>query len=313
MKENYPYSKELKTPRTYGSIDYEKLIFDGKMQKAADFMIKPVLRFKPRKAFLETGNYSSADGSQIRYFMFSPKDSGNEKKPAIIYYHGGGFMFPLQLPMMKNSELYAANTGVKVFLPDFRTSMDVDCRTILEDCYGMMKFVFEHAEALDVDSSRIILYGDSAGGALAECTALLNLKRDRFPLCGQLLIYPVCDIDSWKYKSMEQYREAPWSYSNNLQMWRLFLMRGADNLEYFVPMHNNLAGLPPSYIEALEVDTLRDEAVAYAEKLKAAGVCTECKVIEGAYHGYDAELKSPLVQKVFQHRYQVIRNLTSTD
>ena len=216
-------------------------------------------------------------------------------------------MFPIQKTMMNNSSLYAQNTGVKVFLPEYRLSLDSPCNTTLEDCYSMLKYVFENAEALKVDKNRVFVYGDSAGGCLAAGVALLNRDRDCFPLCAQMLIYPVCDNESWKYESMEKYKDAFWSKNSNEQMWRLYLGRGVKEEAYVVPMKNELHDLPPAYIEPQQFDTLRDEAIAYANKLKNAGVSVEMNLVSGSYHGFDADLKSPLVKRVFQKRYEVIR------
>mgnify|MGYP000340861214 FL=1 len=60
-------------------------------------------------------------------------------------------MFPIQRSMMNNSALYAENTGVKVFLPEYRLSLDSPCDTTLEDCYAMLKFVFDNAVKFKVD------------------------------------------------------------------------------------------------------------------------------------------------------------------
>lgn len=90
-------------------------------------------------------------------------------------------------------------------------------------------------------------------------------------------------------------------------MWRLYLERGVENEAYAIPMKNDLHYLPPAYIEPQQMDTLRDEAIAYANKLKNAGVEVKLNVISGSYHGFDADLKSPLVKRVFEKRYEVIK------
>lgn len=306
MKSKYPYSHELKGAMSFSSIDLEKIVKEGGMSKVADFMKKQTTNYKSKVATIKKSTYSSFDNTSIPFFEFAPKTE-NSLYPAMIYYHGGGFMFPIQKAMMDNSSLYAQNTGVKVFLPEYRLSLDSPCNTTLEDCYSMLKFVFEHAKELKVDPERVFLYGDSAGGCLAAGVALLNRDRDNYPLRAQLLLYPVCDNESKKYESMEKYKEAVWSKNSNEQMWRLYLDRGVENEAYVIPMKNDLHHLPPAYIEPQQFDTLRDEAIAYANKLKNAGVEVELNVISGSYHGFDADLKSPLVKRVFEKRYEVIK------
>ena len=70
-----------------------------------------------------------------------------------------------------------------------------------------------------------------------------------------------------------------------------------------------MRNLPPAYIEPQEIDILRDEAVAYADKLKAAGVKVEVNIIPGSYHGFDSDAKSPLVKRVYEKRYRIMKEM----
>lgn len=308
MKTKYPYSKELKAPTSFGEVDYERITLDGSMERVSAFLSKVAASFKCRLANMEKIEIASSDGTSFPCYVFTPKSAPQEKGyPAMIYYHGGGFMFPVQKPMMKNSELFASKTGVKVFLPDYRISLNCNCETIMADCMAALHYVFEHAENLQVDASRVLLYGDSAGGALASSVAIWNRDANAYPLCGQLLAYPVCDKESWKYPSVEAYKDAVWTKNGNEAMWRVYLGRGCHNLSRFIPMANDLQGLPPTYIEAAEMDTLCDEALAFSEKLRKSGVDVEEHTIVGAFHGYDADLKSPLTKRSFERRYAAIR------
>lgn len=306
MKSKYPYSKELRRTINFSDMDLEEKVRDGSLAKFAGFFSKQVSFYKSKTAKVRKDTYLSFDNTSIPFYEFTPKRE-ESLYPAMIYYHGGGFMFPIQKAMMNNSSLYAENTGVKVFLPEYRLALDSPCDTTLEDCYAMLRFVFENAEKLKVDKKRVFLYGDSAGGCLAAGIALLNRDRTHYPLCGQMLIYPVCDNERGKYESMEKYKDAAWSKHSNEQMWRIYLSRGVEKETYTIPMKNELHNLPPAYIEPQQFDTLRDEAIAYANKLKNAGVDVDLNVVSGSYHGFDADLKSALVKRVFEKRYEVIR------
>lgn len=308
FKPKYPYSKELKRPMNFGNVDMQKAIDSGSMLKSIPFMTKTVKKFRTDEVLLSRKEYSAVDGERIPYYLFEPKET-KKKYSAMIYYHGGGFMFPIQKPMMKNSVIYAKKMGIKVFLPDFRISLQHPCDTIVEDCYGMLKYVFEHADELQVDTDRIFVYGDSAGGSLAASVTQLCRDRSDYKLCGQLLCYPVCDCDSEKYASIEEYKDAVWSKDANKAIWHTFLRGGTKMPEYVVPMRNSLKQLPKAYVEPLEMDTLRDEAIAYADKLKKAGVDVTVNLIPGAYHGYDADLKSPLVKRSFEARMKFMREI----
>lgn len=308
FKSKYPYSKELKRPMSFGNVDMQKAIDNGSMLKSINFMTKPVKKFKTDEVILTKDAYKSFDGEEIPFYLFTPKEK-KEKYPVMIYYHGGGFMFPIQKPMMENSVIYAREMGIKVFLPDFRISLQHPCDTIIRDCFEMLNYVFKHAEELQVDTERIFVYGDSAGGSLAACVTKLCRDKSDYKLCGQMLCYPVCDCESEKYASVEQYKDAVWGKSSNKAMWNTFLRNGTKEPQYVIPMRDTLQNLPRTYVEPLEVDTLRDEAVAYADKLREAGVDVVVNMIPGAYHGYDADLKSPLVKKAFRSRMSFMREI----
>lgn len=124
-----------------------------------------------------------------------------------------------------------------------------------------------------------------------------------------MLVYPVCDNESGKYASVENYKDAVWSKKANKTMWKTYLKQGTKNIAYVVPIKSDLRNLPPAYIEPQEIDILRDEAVAYADKLKAAGVAVEMNKIPGSYHGFDSDFKSSLVKRVYEKRYQVIKRM----
>lgn len=93
-------------------------------------------------------------------------------------------------------------------------------------------------------------------------------------------------------------------------MWRVYLGHGCHNIKRFIPMANDLHGLPPTYIEAAEVDILCDEALAFAEKLRNSGVEVEMYTITGAFHGYDADLKSSITKHSLEKRFSSIRRFS---
>lgn len=306
MKPNYPYSNELKPTLMNTDYDMAELALTGKMKKVVNFIKKQTTHYKSKIANVTQNSYPVADGTKLPFYEFSPKKPKSQY-PAILYFHGGGFMFPIQKAMMNNAALYASECNVKVFLPEYRIVPDVTCETVVEDCYSMLEYLFNHAQELHVDPNRVLLYGDSAGGCLAACVAILNRDRADYPLRAQMLLYPVCDNESENYPSIRQYKNAVWTKKANTSMWKLYFHNGVEHIDHVVPMKNDCHGLPPAYVEPQEMDVLRDEAIAYSNKLKLAGVPIECNLIGGSYHGFDAELKSPLVKRVFAHRYDVIR------
>lgn len=310
--EQYPYSTELKKPISAGDTDF----FNPKVQKSMAAIMK-IFQLQAKLARVPKGvkkswhEYPGADCATRPYLLAEPAGE-KEKLPAVIYFHGGGFMYPIQSMMVKLSGIYAGAAHVRVFLPEYRFAPQHSCKTILEDCYSMVTYVYNHAEELQIDQSNIILYGDSAGGALAANVTHMLKDRNGPKIKAQMLIYPVTDDQSEKYESVKQYPNAAWSAHANRQMWQLYFSKGDCGMrKYAVPMeYENLADMPPAYVEPQEIDILRDEAVAYAEKLKSAGVPVQINLIKASYHGFDADVKNPFVKRVITKRIQVLKEFT---
>ena len=175
----------------------------------------------------------------------------------------------------------------------------------------MYQYIFNHAEELHINSNQVLVYGDSAGGALAAGTTHMARDRGYKKALGQLLVYPVTDNHSERYQSVKEYPDAAWPAGANRSMWRLMFEKGTFGMEnYAAPMNmEDFSELPQAYVEPQEIDILRDEAIAYGEKLKAAGIPVEINVIKGSYHGVENDWKSPLTQRLLVHRGEVMRKM----
>ena len=129
--------------------------------------------------------------------------------------------------------------------------------------------------------------------------------------CGQVLIYPALDDRSEHYPSTEAYSGAVWTKQANARMWSGYLKNGFQGPEgYAVPLRGgDFSGLPPAYIEPQGIDLLRDEGAAYGEALRAAGVPSQVNLIEGSYHGFDADVANPFVQSVIDQRIRTMADM----
>ena len=156
-----------------------------------------------------------------------------------------------------------------------------------------------------------LLYGESAGGTLAAGLALWARDHGIRAANGQCLVYPVMDNRCSRYASMRLYSDAAWPLKNNLTMWREYLKNGKDGLDdYLVPMTApDVSNLPKAYIEPQQIDTLRDEAIAYANRLQNAGKKVSLRSVEGSYHGFDADWEYAFVQDVVRGRITQMREM----
>jgi acetyl esterase len=171
---------------------------------------------------------------------------------------------------------------------DYRLAPEHKFPAAAEDAYAATVWVASHAEELAADVSRIVVAGDSAGGNLAAVAALMARDRGGPRLALQLLIYPVTDAAC----DTPSYRENADGYlltaSAMKWFWGHYLSDpggGAD--PYASPLRAaDLAGLAPALILTAEFDPLRDEAEAYATRLKEAGVVVRMKRYDGMIHGF---------------------------
>lgn len=239
--------------------------------------------------------------------------------PTLIDYHGGAFFLSAMRGHYAYAEHYARETGCRVFLPEYRLSLDHPFPAAFDDAYATLEWAHAHAASLGVDLERLLVLGDSAGGALAAGVAQRALDQGGPRIHAQILIYPVTDHES-KTESARSFLDTPgWTGGSNRNMWQLYL-RGTTFSEragsasaaapprYAAPLHRaDFAGLPPAFVEVAEFDPLRDEGIAYARALEAAGVPVELREIAGGIHGYDLNPGSPLAERVLAERLAAIR------
>jgi len=177
-----------------------------------------------------------------------------------------------------------------VFSVDYRLAPEHPFPAGLEDCYATLVWVAENAGELGVDPERIAAGGESAGGGLTAGVALLARDRGGPRLCLQVLGLPEID-DRLETASMRSLGvDIPiTTIANGEISWDSYLgagVRGTDRVSaYAAPSRaTDLAGLPPALVTAYELDALRDEGIAYAQRLLSAGVPTELHVYPGAFH-----------------------------
>ncbi len=308
---DYPYSTELKKPYSVGAVNFEKPIALRVLKRIVAVQRALANRFKaPPGTRLSVIRIPGWQGDRIPCHVLEP-DQDERNLPVVVYYHGGAFVIPVQDMMLRHAAEFASQLSCRIFIPDYRLVPDHPFPTPLEDAYSALIHILAHATDYRIDPDRLLLYGESAGGALvAGVTHLLRDRGAEVKPLGQLLIYPVTD-HSMQHVSVDEYPDALWSRSANRHMWNLYLKNGdSGRIEDAAPLNRtDFSGLPPAYVEPAEIDVLRDEAIAYAEKLRQAGIPTELNVITGAYHGFERDVESPLVQRVLAYRLTVMRRM----
>ncbi|SHL51796.1 Acetyl esterase/lipase [Pseudonocardia thermophila] len=230
----------------------------------------------------------TADGAEIRLRVYRPEARAN--RGAIYHVHGGGFITgDLTMSHALNLE-FARETGAVVVAVEYRLAPEWPYPTPVEDVYTGLVWLHEHAAELEVDPGRLVVHGQSAGGALGTGAVLMARDRNGPPIRFLLLTSPTVD-DRATTRSSRIFTDTPVLTRRDVELtWAAYLgeirRASADVPAYAAPARaRDLSGLPPTYISAAEADPLRDEAIAFAHALLNAGVSVELHVFPETFHG----------------------------
>lgn len=233
---------------------------------------------------------STADGKKIGAWVISPKGM-SAPCPAILFLHGGGFVFKAAPYHYELAKEYALCTHSVVVMVDYRTAHNTPYGTTLQDCLDAWRWMIAESQNLGIDTTRCAIVGDSAGGFLAIKTAL----ESDFSPSKLMLIYPVVDC-SMRTESMAKFSDTPvWNSKLNQKMWEYYL-QGYSESSLLDMESEVLRLLPSTYIETAEFDCLRNEGNEFARMLQDAGVTTTLIETKGTMHGFDMVQRSEITQ-----------------
>jgi acetyl esterase len=217
--------------------------------------------------------------------LYTP--SAAAKLPLIVFFHGGGFVICDVGIYDDFCKFLARDSGCAVASVDYRLAPENAFPGPLEDCYAALEWLAGAGAELGVDTTRLAVAGDSAGGNLATATALLARDRRGPALRYQALIYPC--LDPACESASQQSLGAGYMLRRDVMQWfwNHYLQGPADRTNPLAtPLRADLAGLPPATVVTAEFDPLRDEGEAYADRLRSAGVEVTGRRYLGMIHGF---------------------------
>ncbi|KAK9319951.1 esterase LipW [Lipomyces orientalis] len=262
------------------------------MRKATASPTDTVEKLAVRGITHEKLQISAAGGNShdIILSLLRPSTTDSQSRPCIYWIHGGGLHWGDRLHTIEFPASVVLECDAVCVSVEYRLAPEHPYPAALEDCYGGIKWISEHAQDLGIDANRIMVAGVSAGGGLAAATALLCRDRRGPRLCAQCLSCPMLD-DRNLTRSSHQYVEEVWPREANVSAWKSYLGAHFSNLEisiYAAPGRaDNLSGLPTTYLDAGSAEVFRDDVVAYASRLWADGVQAELHVWAGGFHGFE--------------------------
>ena len=231
---------------------------------------------------------ASGPAGPIPVRVYTP--AGKEKKPGLVFFHGGGFVIcDLDSHDTTCREL-ATGADCVVVSVDYRLAPEAKFPAAPEDCFAATQWTAREADHLGIDVDRIAVAGDSAGGNLAAVVALMCRDQGGPDLVHQLLIYPVTD-HGFETESYQKNGEGYFLTRDMMRwFWHHYLETDADGANPLAsPLRApNLSDLPDATVLTAEYDPLRDEGRAYSEKLQKAGIRVDYTDYPGVFHGFFA-------------------------
>lgn len=248
-----------------------------------------------------------AGAPDVRVLVYEPQ-TARSGRSGFLHIHGGGYIIGQPEMTDARNRLLARDLNCVVVSVDYRLAPETAFPGAVEDCYAALRWLHAEAATLGVDTDRIAIGGESAGGGLTAGLALLARDRNEVPLAFQLLIYPMLDDRTGTtVEASPMVGEFGWSRESNRFGWAALLGRdpgGADTSPYAAAARaDDLTGLPPAYIAIGTLDLFLEENIEYARRLMRAGVPTELRVYPGAYHGFQGLAPAARISQAFVADY----------
>ncbi|QKX57330.1 uncharacterized protein TRUGW13939_04442 [Talaromyces rugulosus] len=232
------------------------------------------------------------DGSEIDIRIYTP-DHCTPGSLLFFNAHGGGFVTGNTETEESQNRIIAVKNRAVVVSVEYRCAPEFKYPYAVDDCFDVLRWCQEHADVLNINPHNIIVGGGSAGANLSAVLALQFRDLAIPGIVGQILnipvtCHPACfPSDKYEYKSYEVNKDSQIVNTERMHwFWNHYLPEITVD-PYINPLlaesHHEL---PPALVQVAGMDPLRDEGIAYARALQAAGVSTVLKVYPGLPHAF---------------------------
>jgi acetyl esterase len=259
-------------------------------------------------ASVENARIPGPDGD-LNVRIYRPAAAG--PRPTVVYFHGGGFVIGDLDSHDDHCRLICRDVDTVVMSVEYRLAPETRFPGPFQDALAATRWAADNISRLGADAARLAVAGDSAGGNLAAAVAIA-LAGTPTRLAAQMLAYPKTDFSDHPYPSRSENAEG---YYLTAEMERWFSGHYLGPESHGDPHASVILAEPhkdlvPAVIGVGEYDLLRDEVLAYAARLKAAGVPVSTHRFDGLVHGFfGMSLLSPAAAQAVATMNQDLRRL----
>jgi len=233
-------------------------------------------------------NLTGRDGNNIRLRQFTPPATSG-LLPTCLFIHGGGWVVGDLDTHAGICADIAMHTNGHVIAIDYRLSPESNFPDALHDCIDALTYITRHADELQINSERMSLMGDSAGGNLCAALSMANRNADTNPIhiASQVLIYPCLGAQN-NLPSFDENEDIPGLSRSDMDFYfQSYIGNTTMPNEFAAPLTaSDFSGLPNTYISVAEFDPLRDDGLEYAKKLNSAGTPAVVRREKGLGHSW---------------------------
>lgn len=209
-------------------------------------------------------------------------------RPLLVFFHGGGWMIGDLDTHDQLCRRLANETGGTILSVDYRLSPEHKFPAAVEDALFAVAWAHQNSTLLGIDSARISVGGDSAGGNLAAVVALADKSNAEIKIRSQVLLYPALDMSLKFASAYDLDEDFPLTHATLAWFRGHYLDGDADIADWRAsPLFAaSLEGLPPTLVVTAKYDPLYPEAAEFVRRLQLAGVRVLHLHLNDQYHGF---------------------------
>jgi acetyl esterase len=208
-------------------------------------------------------------------------------RPGFLWCHGGGFVVGDLDTSEGICRGMARAANAVVVAVRYRLAPEHDLYAGREDFLAALNWIAAHGATVGIDSDRLAIGGDSAGGNISAAVAQETLRRGGPKLSSQVLVYPATNLAA-EFPSKAENGQGYLLTAEFMDSLEALIVQGRDLTDPWLSpaFSSDLRGLPPTVIITAGFDPIRDDGLSYAVQLRDAGVPVELLHYSGQFHGF---------------------------